>query len=165
MDGSCGWIILRAMRLGRDDRIAGRPAKAVRDYLRRVSAGNLREWYDADGERELGLSRPDVVSFHKKLARLGYVKRVAVDGPEADRLGGRWALTISGAALCMASATPPMSRSKAEHLLHEFLERVREVNGNPKYLYRVSRLGVFGSYLSRAPTLPTSTSSAIWHPR
>jgi hypothetical protein len=152
MDGSCSWIILRAMRLGRDNMIAGRPAKAVRDYLRRVSGRNSYDWYDAAGEQELSVSRAEVVAFHKKLARLKYIKRVVDRWPDA-RLGGRWELTISGASLCMASATPPMSRSKAEQLLHEFLERVREVNRNPKYLYRVSRLGVFGSYVSKSADL------------
>ncbi len=41
----------------------------------------------------------------------------------------------------------------AGELLAKFLQRVQQVNASEEYLYTVSRVDVFGSYLSNQPTL------------
>jgi predicted nucleotidyltransferase len=46
-----------------------------------------------------------------------------------------------------------MSRQTADTLLAECLRRVREVNADPRYSYRVRRARLFGSALTDAPTI------------
>ena len=41
-----------------------------------------------------------------------------------------------------------MTHSKADELLALMVERAEEVNRDPQFIYRVSRLTVFGSYLT-----------------
>lgn len=64
-----------------------------------------------------------------------------------------WGNTIKGNALALASAAKPILRSTAERKINEFLERVKEVNRNDYYLYKIKKVVVFGSYLSDAEKL------------
>ena len=50
--------------------------------------------------------------------------------------------------MALSSAAKPITRSTAERKLKEFLERVIEVKKSKYYLYKVSKVVVFGSYLS-----------------
>jgi predicted nucleotidyltransferase len=61
--------------------------------------------------------------------------------------------TEKGRHLGVTRANPPISRAKAELLLHELLERVKEVNRSKEYVYKVVKVGVFGSYLTNATVL------------
>jgi predicted nucleotidyltransferase len=83
------------------------------------------------------------------LVRSGQLQRSHVD----RRLGQLYTTTVLGNALAMARATPPVSRAKAERVLAEFLDRVRQLEARDDLLYRVARVVVFGSYLTDAETL------------
>lgn len=67
--------------------------------------------------------------------------------------GSWYRTTLKGAALSMASGTPPITRKTAERLVAQLLERVKAANAGDYFLYRVSRVVVFGSYLTDAPRL------------
>lgn len=57
-------------------------------------------------------------------------------------------LTILGN--LVTKAIPSISRAKADKFLESFMLRVKEINKNSKYLYRVSRIELFGSYITDA---------------
>jgi predicted nucleotidyltransferase len=61
-----------------------------------------------------------------------------------------WVITVTekGRRLGVTWANPPITRAKADNLLQELLERVKEVNNHKEYLYKVESVKVFGSYLS-----------------
>lgn len=59
-----------------------------------------------------------------------------------------WKTTIKGRQLSLATAAKPISRANAEKKLSEFLERVKIIRDDPRFLYKVTRVAVFGSYLS-----------------
>ena len=49
--------------------------------------------------------------------------------------------------LGVTKANPPISRAKANMLLSELLERVKEINSLPELAYSVKSVKVFGSFL------------------
>lgn len=69
-----------------------------------------------------------------------------------DPHGPRYVLTIKGNALASASAKP-IRRSTAERLVSDFLQRVEEVNNDPKLLLWIDEVLVFGSFLSESEML------------
>jgi predicted nucleotidyltransferase/predicted transcriptional regulator len=60
----------------------------------------------------------------------------------------RYKVLPKGRRLVKAFATKPLLRSTADKKLHEFLQRVKEVNINDYYLYKVTKVILFGSYLT-----------------
>lgn len=56
--------------------------------------------------------------------------------------------TEKGRKLGVAKATKPISREKANHMLRELIERAEKINSNPDFACCVSKLSVFGSFLS-----------------
>ena len=71
---------------------------------------------------------------------------------EAAKKKGKYQLTIKGQALCVARYTNPLNKEKADKLFKEFMERVEEINSNEFYLYRVSKIVLFGSYIDPEKT-------------
>lgn len=130
------------MRLDRDEVIAGVPILAIRGLLRKL---NWRIGL-ADVARVLTLDPAEARALVDELHLLGLI--APVNG-EQDT----WAPTPRGNALAGARALPPMTRKTAEALLEAFLRRVTELNTSNKYVYRVARVVVFGSYLSDSPTM------------
>jgi len=59
-----------------------------------------------------------------------------------------WENTIKGNALSMAVASRPIKRKTADKLISGFMERVKTVNADNYYLYKVVKVVLFGSYLS-----------------
>ena len=53
----------------------------------------------------------------------------------------------------MATAAKPVTRAKADQIFAEFMERVQKVNDDPYYLFRVTRVVLFGSYIHDTPTV------------
>lgn len=59
-----------------------------------------------------------------------------------------WTTTSKAKRLFDKSTTRLLKRTKAQEKLQALLARVKQLNENAYYLYTVSRLGVFGSYLT-----------------
>ncbi|MFA5848193.1 MAG: hypothetical protein WC855_14985 [Thermodesulfovibrionales bacterium] len=76
------------------------------------------------------------------LKRRGYIEPIKISGKTY------WKNTIKGNSLALSSAAPPISRTTAERKLKEFLDRVLAVRNSKYYLYKVTKVVVFGSYLS-----------------
>jgi len=59
-----------------------------------------------------------------------------------------WTITSKAKRLFDKSTTRLLKRTKAQEKLQALLARVKQLNENAYYLYTVTRLGVFGSYLT-----------------
>ncbi|MGI2059095.1 nucleotidyltransferase domain-containing protein [Shewanella baltica] len=73
----------------------------------------------------------------------GYFEKLIDDGKKT-----RWQLTMKAATLSQASAAKKVKRATADQHYQAFLARVDEINFNDSYLYRVTKVALFGSYLS-----------------
>lgn len=131
------------MRLDTNELIAGVPILEVRRLLRRFNAGIGQ----LEVEGLLGLDGKAALALLDELSRLGLLKRAKAEG---DR---HWVPTVQGNALAGAKALAPMTRKTADALLQKLLARVLEVNARADFLYTVTRVDVFGSYLSERPHL------------
>lgn len=128
------------MRISRDQVICGVPAFDLRAAFKVLSYG----WTSSALEDLLKVTPAEAQSILAELVEAGYVE------PEG---GQRFRLTLQGGALAAANALKPISRKRAEELVTEVAQRASEINEDEQELYRVSKLWVFGSYLSNAPEL------------
>ncbi|POH72477.1 hypothetical protein [Arthrobacter glacialis] len=131
------------MRIAKTDLIAGLPAPAARQFLRRVK--------NEDFEEEWALSLLDTPDIDKPSTALGlfqaqgYIERTGA----SDGRYLWWRTTILGNALAMASFGRPISRKTAERLVAAIQERARTYNSDLTKPYYVQRLRIFGSYLDK----------------
>jgi hypothetical protein len=128
------------MNVSRNDVIVGYPVAQVRDLLRITSdgAGVARV------VRLLKIEERDVRTLLNRLTDDGYLELCYV------RELPHWQNTIKGNALAQAKFINPISRERADCIVNAFLERVASINGDPYYFIGVSKVEVFGSYLSEA---------------
>ena len=95
----------------------------------------------------LGLTRPKARRLLTELETLRYIQQ------SKFLSRGIYSLTIQGNALAGAKATAGITRKGAERIVTEFLKRVREVNADGQFAFRVDKVGVFGSYLTDSEIL------------
>lgn len=121
--------------------IAGLPSLKVRKFLKHVKEfDSFGEWHVT---RYLGLPMIEAKGFLQKLSTLGFTKRLKSKKGEPPR----WEVTSKGMTLSQASARP-LKKQLAETKVDQFLKRVSIVNADPSYLYSVTLVIIFGSYLS-----------------
>lgn len=123
------------VRITSTDQIAGLPALELRDALR-YCRGDEGFYLERLADR-LRLPQQETQRVLDQLVQEGYVE------PWNDW----WRTTISGNALCNAKASKPVSRAKAQAELDGFMERVAEVETSDRFLCRVERVILFGSFL------------------
>ena len=123
--------------------IAGLPALQVRDMLMNILDSPASEGLIA---HYLKLSDRDATKTIKILIDEGYVE-VSTFGSRKEEY---YIATLNGSSLAHASAAKPLKRATAEKRLKEFMERVKKVNSDDYFLYKVSKVIVFGSYLSQS---------------
>lgn len=131
------------MRIDKNSQVAGIPILEIRHMLRRSANSYLTREEVAD---VLGLSNSDAKRVVQTLQTEGFIE----PDPTWE---GHYRNTTRGNALCMASTGTPIYRKTAERLLAEFMERVRKVNADPYYLYAVTEVRVFGSFIADAERL------------
>lgn len=119
--------------------IANEKPKQIQEILLR-SRGRFREDWLSNTFR-YDRRRAEEIANAMELA--GYVRRVQRN----NSLIPLYSATDAGRDLMRASAAKRIKRETATAALSEFLERVNAVNSNPKYLYSVTRVAVFGSFL------------------
>jgi hypothetical protein len=130
---------LRRMNIEPGDKIAGYPARLIRDGLRKSGDNFYAERFSEQAKIELAEAR----KLLRKLEKLGYVER------EPDRDGDfTWGTTLKGGQLINASAMKPITRASAEKAVAAFLGHCDELDVDPYWLYRVKRVRVFGSYIT-----------------
>jgi predicted nucleotidyltransferase len=124
------------MRIDPKDTIGGLPALVVRKTLR-----HLRDWpHWKLGNLEAAAALPPGTG-HALLKALRAEALIEADGT------GAWTLTQAGQTFSSATAAKRVTRATAEKALAQFLDRVTEVNQNPYFLARATRVVLFGSML------------------
>jgi len=129
------------MRIQSNDLIVGQPALAIRKVLRNrthISVDTIRDALDVNLETARQIL--------KDLATEGYIEA-------SEGFQEMWHTTMQGNAVANAKAGKPITRRTAERLVEEFLGRVNEINACDDYVFRVTQVVIFGSYLSDIPTL------------
>ena len=135
---------LKDMRINPSDTIAGVNIVKVRDFLRK--SGQSPKWRADFASSAFQLNEKQALDLLAELESKGYIEKDELNYGEQY-----WHNTIHGNALGGASAAKPYKRKTAEKALAEFMERVQKVNSDPYYLYKVTKVILFGSYLSDAP--------------
>lgn len=85
------------------------------------------------------LTKPSGISLLNELLNLGYAERVDTD---------KYEVTVNGNALAQVKFVKRMNKAKVDKIFNEFMKRVAEINEDENYIYRVSKLCLFGSYLN-----------------
>ena len=127
------------MYLSSSDTIAGLPALSIRELLRHVFDPVSVQFVAA----KLKVTRAKARRLISELEHRGLLEPA-----EPFRRRKYWMRTLKGGQVALASAAPPISRATADRSIESFLGRVEVVNSDPYYLYRVTEVVVFGSYLS-----------------
>ena len=124
------------MRIDPKDKIGGLPALIVRKALR-----HLRDWPHwklANLEAAAALSPGNGHALLKALRAGALIEACGT---------GAWTLTQAGQTFSSATAAKRVTRATAEKALAQFLDRVTEVNHNPYFLAKATRVILFGSML------------------
>jgi predicted nucleotidyltransferase len=128
------------MRIETSQTIASQPALMIRKLMRR---GHGSYWNIELVEDVLGVNEKTARRIISELETEGYInKKEMFSGHQC------WENTVKGNALGMSTTAKPVKRAKAAQKLNEFLERVKKVNEDDYFLYKVNKIVLFGSYLS-----------------
>lgn len=133
------------MRISKDMTIAGASAVKLRDAFRWYE-GSF--WSAESLAARLGVENSEGCALAARLLDEGYVEVKQVHEGVTY-----FVATLKGGALALASAAKPITRATAERLVAHVICTAGMINGNASYLYRVSKLSAFGSYLTDSPTL------------
>ncbi len=133
------------MRIRPDDVIAGFPAKQIRKLLRQ----SMLSLSVDEATKVLGLNERSTLKLLNDLEKQGFIEKNAF-APDPKK---NWKNTVKGGALSKALFSAPVSRRAAEKKLSEFMDRVREVNEAGRFLYRVRKVVLFGSFLAESSTV------------
>jgi DNA-binding Lrp family transcriptional regulator len=133
------------MRIRPDDLVVGFPAKQIRKLLRQDAQFLSVE----DVTKALGLTGESALRLLKTLEKKGFIEKNTF-APDPDR---NWRHTIKGGALSKALFSAPVSRRNAEKALSEFMDRVKDVNEDGRFLFRVRKVVLFGSFLTGSATI------------
>lgn len=131
------------MKINSKETIAGYPILKIRDLLRYNRGLN-----ELILENALKISANEARRVLQEMVALGLIEK-----DEEDMDGFWFLITLQGNSLGNAKAIPSISRAKADVLFEKFMLRVKEVNKNPQYLYKISRVDLFGSYITNAETI------------
>jgi predicted nucleotidyltransferase len=123
--------------------VAGESPRQIWEILFRCR-GRFREDWLSDTFR-YDLRRANEIAKAMELA--GYLRRDRGPAKRKNSSFPWYSITDSGRDIALASAARRITRKTATSALSDFMKRVQLVNANPKYLYSVRRVAVFGSFL------------------
>jgi hypothetical protein len=124
------------MRIDPKGTIAGWPALLVRRTLRELRTRS--PW---------GLGELEYAASLQARQGCALMHALLVEGLIEAHGGGASKVTQAGQTLSSATAAKRVTRSTAQRALDQFLVRVEEVNNDPYYLGKVTRVFLFGSML------------------
>lgn len=134
------------MKINAKDTILDTPILTIRKFLKNTSRGEI--WSESLACQLLKLDVDETRRLLDELSRLGYIEQASSRNGQQ-----RWQNTIQGNALALASAAKPTTRAKADQIFADFMQRVHTVNNDPYYLFKVTKVVLFGSYLQDTPTV------------
>lgn len=130
------------MKINSKDEIAGFPLLKIRDLLKSkefLYYENVASFLKTDQDRaKIVLT---------ELFDIGFIQIDPI------QISIQYVKTLKGNALANAKAFIAIPKQKAEKIFSEFMERVQEVNQNSKYIFKVSKVILFGSYIKGSPTV------------
>ena len=124
------------MRIDPKGTVAGWPALLVRRTLRRLRT--RLHWTLGDLESAAAVTAGEGPALIKALLSEGLIEAAGRDA---------WKITQAGHTLSSATAAERITRATAEKALQQFLGRVEQVNNDPYFLGKVTRVVLFGSML------------------
>lgn len=125
------------MKIDTNQNILGFPILKIRDLLKWRDSFTCKRVAD-----KLKITENEAQLLLDELTKLGYVT-TTIDNKNFTHCN-----TIKGNALALSKALSSITKEKAEQLFNDFMERVKEVNNNDYYLYKVSKVILFGSYIT-----------------
>lgn len=131
------------MKIEKGQIIAGQPILKVRDFFKRY------EQFDVENAAYFFAISPKAAkTLCLELVELGYSQRISAEEMPPDHKKEIWYdLLPPGRSLRLARAVPRISREKADQILTEFMKRVDEVNRSEKYVHKITKVILFGSYI------------------
>jgi len=111
----------------------------IRKLVRKLN--NIQYWKAETVQVILRNERSEAEAIVKTLVEAG----LAVTAP--IRVMDCWATTQFARSFGSATAAKPITRKTADHALSQLLERVNQVNTEERFLAKVTKLVVLGSYL------------------
>ncbi len=131
------------MKIEKGQTIAGQSVLKVRDFFKRYQRFDA-----ADVAHFFAISKKAAKAVCLELLKAGYSEQVPKEQmPDEYKKEIWYDLLPLGRSLRLARAVPPITRQKADCIVEEFMARVREVNSNKKYVYKVDKVLLFGSYI------------------
>lgn len=125
------------MKIDKKTLICGMPIIRIRDFMRRYrtpgsfSLQTIMEYFR--------LTKPSGTCLLNELLNSGYAEQIKTN---------EYKVSVKGNALAQVKFVSRMNKAKADNVFNEFMKRVEEINGDENYIYRVSKLYLFGSYLN-----------------
>lgn len=127
------------MRIDSSEMFCGYPILRIRDLLKRLQD---RQYSVGNIQKILNINAQDAKRLLQDLECKVLIEQV---GGSDNQL--YWLNTESGNQLALATAAKPVKRETATQKVKDLLDRVKQANQNTKYLYRVKKVALFGSYL------------------
>jgi len=127
------------MRIDPKGTVAGRPALLVRQTLRHLRT--RLPW---------GLSELECAASVEAGEGRALIKALLAEGLIEAAGRNAWKVTQAGWTLSSATAAKRVTRATAQRALQQFLGRVEQVNNDPYFLGKVTRVVLFGSMLKPA---------------
>jgi len=128
--------MLEPMRIDPQRTVAGSPALLVRRTLRRLRT--RLQWGLRELESAASIEAGEGRALIKALLAEGLIQAAARDA---------WNITQAGLTFSSATAAKRVARATADRALREFRARVEQVNNDPYFLGKVTRVVLFGSML------------------
>lgn len=136
--------------------IAGLPALEARDVMKKLSCfvgGFSVERFSKYFDVSLETAKKRIAVFEAE----SYLERFTGEGSKQQ-----WRLPIKGQALAQANAAKRVKRSTADRHYRALMKRVQEVNENDEYLLQISKVALFGSYISEHDETVSTIDVFIW---
>jgi predicted nucleotidyltransferase len=133
----------------RGEELFGYNASALRMFTAYVSDGLIP--LKSIMDRLFIKTKKDYSKVINTLIDNGYIiseKTRGVFVRNGDCLETSYTITDKGRELCRARCVKRMNKAQADKLFNGILERIKEVNDNPYYLYKVKDIVLFGSYIT-----------------
>src|SRR5208283_3321344 len=116
--------------------VAGWPALLVRRTLRQLRT-----------RLQLGLGDLESAASVQAGKGRALIKALLAEGLIEAAVRNAWNVTQAGQTLSSATAAKRVTRATAQEALQQFLGRVEQVNNDPYFLGKVTRVVLFGSIL------------------
>ena len=139
------------MNIDPKSNICGHPATITRDALRRmaqvtVTPAQFKKMLQYNKRLRMAISKPEL--FLSELAKAGYLEANQEKNGEVC-----YELNTNGYQLANASALKRFTRKQANKEFNSLIERALSIEKSGYYLDRVSRITVFGSFITDSETV------------